>query len=343
MQHPQQQTDQQQADQQQEQQSQNQEQHPFVYIFLGRRTFYLLSLNDILRLRKICRWLKELFGALQLRQRLSHSLCTQAGPRRTANGQQLLTFDEQQMGVGDLLAALCAYLADPRVLAQLKMVGRHIDFGNGVTFQLFHHGNTLRAVKDQDGFEMDINPPLPANHPYQQHRQQHNPPVRSRITFVPALGWHMSLSRPLAYSSVSSCVKNIVIKHFEVTHQINFTRRTIHRHVDNNRLDTLLTQSPHTPVAGCTTTTSYRTTAGFTSRSLVLTGASHSFVAWIYIVEASFYNFGQPIHNFVIVWVHTTEPAVSGVGGAFKDRFPQTTRLARVVLGTIISAMVFGQ
>ncbi|CEM10250.1 unnamed protein product [Vitrella brassicaformis CCMP3155] len=375
MQHNHQQADQQQADQQQEQPDQNQEQHPFVYIFVGRRTFYLLSLNDILRLRKICRWLRELFRALQLRQRLSHSLCTQAGLRRTASGQQLLTFDEQQMGVSDLLAALCvteeggwremseavelagqcgrcqlpvrltatdlhrypnktAYLADPRVLAHLKMVGPHIDFGNGVTFQLFHHGNTLRAIKDQEGFELTIDPPLPPNHPYQQHRQQHDPPVRNRITFVLALGWHMSLSRPRDYSSVSSYVKSIVIDHFRGTHQINFTRRTIDRNVDNNRLDTIVIQSPHTPVEGCTTTASYRCTDGFRRRRLILTDAGHPFVAWIYIMEASF-------HNFVHAWVCTTEPAVSGVGDAFKDRFPQTTRLARVVLGAIISAILF--
>ncbi|CEM20435.1 unnamed protein product [Vitrella brassicaformis CCMP3155] len=82
-----------------------------------------------------------------------------------------------------------AYLAAPRVLAQLKMVGPHIDFGNGVTFQLFQHGDTLRAIKDEDGFELDIDPPLPLNHPYQQHRQQHDPPVRSSIDYDRFLGW----------------------------------------------------------------------------------------------------------------------------------------------------------
>ncbi|CEM20439.1 unnamed protein product [Vitrella brassicaformis CCMP3155] len=202
-----------------QQQPNQQQQHPVEYIFVGRRTFYLLSLDDILRLRKTCSWLRKLFGAPQLRQRLTHEVSTQAGLRRAANGQQLLTFDDQQMGEGDLLAALCvteaggwsemseavelagqcgncqlpvrltaadlhqypnktAYLAAPRVLAQLKMVGPHIDFGNGVTFQLFHHGNRLRAVNDDDGFEVDIDPPLPPNHPYQQHRQQHDPPAR---------------------------------------------------------------------------------------------------------------------------------------------------------------------
>jgi len=66
----------------------------------------------------------------------------------------------------------------------------------------------------------------------------------------------------------------------------------------------------------------------------VLTDACQSFVAWIAVTDVA---------NIVRVWVITTESAVSGVGSAFKDRFPQTTQLARVVLGDIISAMVFGQ
>ncbi|CEM20437.1 unnamed protein product [Vitrella brassicaformis CCMP3155] len=209
-----------------QEQQPNQQQHPIEYIFVGRRSFFLLSLDDVLQLRATCRWLRELFKAPQLRQRLGHSLSTQAGLRRAANGQQLLTFDDQQMGVGDVLAALCvteaggwsemseavelagqcgncqlpvrltaadlhqypnktAYSAAPRVLAQLKMVDLHIHFGNGVTFKLFHHGDTLRAIKDQFGFELTIDPPLPPNHLYQQHRQPHDPPVRSATYRLP--------------------------------------------------------------------------------------------------------------------------------------------------------------
>ncbi|CEM13605.1 unnamed protein product [Vitrella brassicaformis CCMP3155] len=358
---------------------QQQKQHPLEYIFVGRRTFFLLSLNDILRLRATCKWARGLFGAPQLRQRLSHSLSTQAGLRRTVNENvvQLLTFADQQMGERDLLAALCvteaggwsemsevielagqcgccqlpvtlnsgdlhqypnktAYLDDPRVLAQLKMVGPHIRFGDGVTFQLFRHGYRLRAIKDQYGFELTINPPLPPNHPYQQHRQPHDPPVSSSIDNYPSRGWlrWASVSDYTSaspnFSSVSSCVKKIVLNHFEKTHQINSTYRMIDRHVDNSRLHTLITQSPHTPVERCTTTMSYHLIPG---RHLVLTDASQSFVAWIRIDDFA---------NYVKVEVCTTEPAVS-VGGAFKVLFPQTTRLARAVLETIISAMIFDQ
>ncbi|CEM20422.1 unnamed protein product [Vitrella brassicaformis CCMP3155] len=303
---------------------QQQQQHPVWYVCAHRGSDF--PLRDVLHLRKTCKWASGLFGAPQLRQLLSQwttddELSTQAGLRRTANGQQLLTFDDQQMGEGDLLAALCvaeaggwsemseavelagqcgncqlpvrltaadlhqypnktAYLAAPRVLAQLKMVGPHIHFGDNTTFELFRYGNTLRAIKNQAAYEMDINPPLPANHLYQQHRQQHDPPVRSRIGYAPSAGWVVAVT-PYNYSSVSSFVKSIVIDHFAGTHQINTTARTMDRHVDNNQLHTLMTQSPHTPVEGCTTTTSFRLTDFFAYRRLVLTGTGRSFVAWI--------------------------------------------------------------
>ncbi|CEM10286.1 unnamed protein product [Vitrella brassicaformis CCMP3155] len=221
------------------QHTQQQQQHPLWYVCAHRGSDF--PLRDVLHLRKTCKWARGLFEAPQLRHLLTQwttddQLSIQAGLRRTCNGQQLLTFDNQQMDVGDLLAALCvteaggwsemseavelagqcgncqlpvrltagdlhqypnktAYLAAPRVLAQLKMVGPHIDFGNSVTFQLFHHGDTLwavdtlRAVKDEDGFEVTINPPLPPHHPYQQHRQLHDPPVRKNIDYHPSAGW----------------------------------------------------------------------------------------------------------------------------------------------------------
>ncbi|CEM20438.1 unnamed protein product [Vitrella brassicaformis CCMP3155] len=267
----------------QQQQQQQQQQYPVWYVLAHRGSDF--PLRNVLCLRETCSWARGLFEAPQLRQRLTHwttddELSAQAGLRRTANGQQLLTFDDQQMGKGDLLAALCvteaggwsemseavelagqcgncqlpvrltagdlhqypnktAYSVAPRVLAQLKMVGPHIDFGNGVTFQLFQHSDTLRAIKDQDGFELTIDPPLLANHPYQQHRQSDDPPVRSRIGYLPPTGW-VSLGA-WDYSSVSSSIKRAILSHFERTHQTNGTFRAINRLVNNNRLFNLLT------------------------------------------------------------------------------------------------------
>ncbi|CEM31859.1 unnamed protein product [Vitrella brassicaformis CCMP3155] len=217
-----------------------------------------------------------------------------------------------------------AYLAAPHGLAQLKMVGPHIDFGNGVTFQLFQHGNTLRAIKDEDGFEMDTNPPLPPNHLYRQHRQEHDPPVRSRIGYRPHTGRVRLAARDYAY--VSSMVKSLVINHILRTQQHKSTSSLMDRYIDNNRLHTIVTQSPHISVEGCTTTASYRSPDGWPYRHLVLTDAGHPFVARILIEVVEHLN-------IVCANVTTTESAVSDVGGAFKDRFPQTTRLARAVLG----------
>ncbi|CEM38844.1 unnamed protein product [Vitrella brassicaformis CCMP3155] len=87
-----------------------QQQHPVSYLCVGRRSRYLLSVKDVVRLRATCTWLKQLFGEAQLRDRLSHSLGSQAGLRRAnVNGQQvqLLRFDDDQFGTHDLLAAVC--------------------------------------------------------------------------------------------------------------------------------------------------------------------------------------------------------------------------------------------
>jgi len=86
-------------------------------------------------------------------------------------------------------------------------------------------------------------------------------------------------------------------------------------------------------VEGCITT-STRFAAGYTSRRLILTGTGHPFVAWITVEDLPY--------NEVGVLIYTTESAVFGVGDAFKNRFPVTYRLARAVLGDVISAMFFG-
>ena len=118
------------------------------------------------------------------------------------------------------------------------------------------------------------------------------------------------------------------------------------RRVGGGRLDGLLTQSPHTPVAGCTTTLSRDGRV----RCLVLTNSSHNFVAWITIVDMGD-GTGKDDRQEALtvkchvisvcsclsaVWVDvcTTEAPVCE-RGAFKDRFPMTTQLARVALGRL--------
>ncbi|CEM04414.1 unnamed protein product [Vitrella brassicaformis CCMP3155] len=93
----------------------HQQQHPFSYIFVDRRTYWLLSIEDVVRLRATCTWLRDLFGAVQLRDRLRHSVGSQAGLRRVVNGRQvqLLGFDDDQFGTHDLLAAVCVVEQGP--------------------------------------------------------------------------------------------------------------------------------------------------------------------------------------------------------------------------------------
>ncbi|CEM00910.1 unnamed protein product, partial [Vitrella brassicaformis CCMP3155] len=336
---------------------QQQQQHPFSYIFVGRRTFYLFSsIKDILRLRATCTWLRGLFRAAQLRDRLRHSLGSQAGLRRAVNGQQvqLLRFDDEQFGTHDLLAAVCvveeggwdemgevievagqcgscdlpviltaddinthanktAYVSAPRVLAQLKMVGHHIHFSDDSCLQLFQHNGEVRAIIDEPGFRLEVDPPLPAGHLYQQHRQPHDPPVRESIYYSTANAGWVSIPGAYPHASVSSLAKYMVLHHFSETHQTNDTSITLNRVVGGGRLGDLLTESPHTPVAGCTTTLGLHGD----ERRLVLT-------------------------NSIWVSVYTTEAAVCG-SGAFKHRFPVTTQLARMVLRAVAPYVFDGQ
>ncbi|CEM01614.1 unnamed protein product [Vitrella brassicaformis CCMP3155] len=73
-----------------------------------------------------------------------------------------------------------AYLAEPRVLAMWKMIGRHVNFGgNYCRFELFDQpGGGVRAIKDEPDFELTINPPLPATHPYHPHIINDKPPCQ---------------------------------------------------------------------------------------------------------------------------------------------------------------------
>jgi len=342
-----------------------------VRCIFGDSRVRLLKVKDVGSLRMAARHHSLVdFPPNALRTRLTHSLHR----IRLADGSRLstvLAFDTQTVSeprvllaavwlveeqtwdeIADILrlAAHCGRCILPvRLTADdinrhanktLKMVSPHIHFGDAVTFQLFQHGGRVRAIMDEDGFELTIDPPLRPNHLYQQHRQPHDPPVRSRIGYSPPTGPpHTGWVHPGArdHASISSFVKTTVINHFSRTQQHKSTGGLIDRHVDTHRLHTIITQSPHTPVEGCTTSASDHFAAGYTYRRyLVLTDAGHPFVARILIEVVEHLN-------IVCANVTTTESAVSDVGGAFKDRFPQTTRLARVVLGTIISAMVFGQ
>ncbi|CEL99808.1 unnamed protein product [Vitrella brassicaformis CCMP3155] len=257
----------------------------------------------------------------------------------------------------DRYANKTAFLSEPRVLAHLKLVGRHINFGDAkvmlpssmtfeprpqVCFQLFEQGDRLRAILDHDDFDMIVDPPIPANHPFHQHRQAHDPPVRCSVEYStsPMGGYWKAMCAPQdgsLYASASSFVKYFILDHFRQNRQP--TQHLAGRHVGHERILALLMQSSHTRVDGCTTSTTswLRQGSDFVPlRCLVLTDASHPFVAWVHISVPM----TRPT-TFVSVRAYTTECAVPGGGDAFKVRFPITTRLARVVLGAAVAAMMF--
>ncbi|CEM24050.1 unnamed protein product [Vitrella brassicaformis CCMP3155] len=186
-----------------------------------------------------------------------------------------------------------AYMSVPRVLAQLMVVGRRVRFSDGSCLQIFRHPNgEVRAIKDEPAFRLALNPHLAAHHLYQRHRRQDDPPVSVRGEWV-------SVGDPFPDASVSSFAKRAILDHFLIlmTHKTNrtFTRlNSWFRRVGDGRLDDLLTQSPHTPVAGCITTFSQDGRL----RYLVLTDSSHKFVVWIWILDEG---------NGVALQVETTD------------------------------------
>ncbi|CEM24569.1 unnamed protein product [Vitrella brassicaformis CCMP3155] len=358
----------QQQRQQQEEEEADRYDHPVSYLFVGRRTLFLLSIEDTLRLRGTCRWLRNLFRAPQLRQRLTHTLSTQTG---------LLCFDDEEMGVADLLAAvsvmevggdwcevrealelaeqcgycqlpvvltaadlhrhtnMAAYLAGPRVLAQLKMVGHYIGFpNNDATFELFQHGDQLRAIKDQSGFELTIDPPLPANHLYQQRRLAHNPPVSSRFgwnifdRWRGSRGHHEAITDP----SVSSFVKRNIFEHFFRSRGTSSIGGQITREMGDDRLHRLLEESPHEPVDNCTLAIPFHSD-NCLHYYLRLTPAGHPFLTMI--------SMSSEPNDSVVALLWTTERPVVAQGG-YKDLHQQTAALAPVMLGPVIAPIILG-
>ncbi|CEM24048.1 unnamed protein product [Vitrella brassicaformis CCMP3155] len=198
-----------------------------------------------------------------------------------------------------------AYMSLPRVLAQLRVVGRHVRFRDGSCLRFLRRANgEVRAIKDEPGFRLDVNPPLAAHHLYQRHRQQHDPPVRSGI-YYNGRRWVSSFGiTDASVSSVSSFAKGMIYDHFCWTHPIN--RTSIHLN-------------------------SY---SGARVLELVLTDSSHNFVAGI--------RLGDVADRSVLVFVFTTEAPVCA-SGAFKDRFRQTTQLGSEALGRGLEVVFDGQ
>ena len=165
------------------------------------------------------------------------------------------------------------------MIALWKMVGRHVNFGGQLgRFELFDQpGGGVRALKDEPGFELDINPPLPPAHPYHTHTINDNPPVRSTISWQggswttdAAVLTHASASAFFMATILASPISNEgwtpwVAVDLYAGHTRHRGRHTsIHqglfpllcvglfRHDHGGVLDGLLNHSPHQPPDRCT-------------------------------------------------------------------------------------------
>ncbi|CEL92904.1 unnamed protein product [Vitrella brassicaformis CCMP3155] len=219
-----------------------------------------------------------------------------------------------------------AYLADVRVIGLWKMVGRHVNFGGQRGhFELFDQpGGGVRALRDEPGFELDVNPPLPANHPYHPHIIDDNPPVRSRIGREGA-SWTAGGARVVVTdASVSSFIMRFITRPPE-PNRGETPLAKVDRHAHGGVLDGILNHSPHQPPDGCTAVMAGRcddSDPPVEARRLVLT------------------PFDSP---FSFVFLVTTEPPVGDPSDVFKDRRPSSAPLVRGLVGDAIAATLVYQ
>ncbi|CEL98432.1 unnamed protein product [Vitrella brassicaformis CCMP3155] len=230
-----------------------------------------------------------------------------------------------------------AYLADARVIALWKMVGRHVNFGgNYGRFELFDQpGGGVRAFKDEPGFELDINPPLPPAHPYHPHTINDNPPVRSSIDLQGG-SWTAS-DDVLTDASASAFIMRTIMRagNWGAT-----PWAYVDRHAHGGVLDGLLNHSPHQPPDRCTAVVASRDDDNgppVEFRILQLTPFDSPFVADIILIT---WAHGT---NSVTVGVVTDEPPVGDASDAFKDRRPSTAPLVGGLVGSTIANMVVNQ
>ncbi|CEM20131.1 unnamed protein product [Vitrella brassicaformis CCMP3155] len=228
-----------------------------------------------------------------------------------------------------------AYLADARVIALWKMVGRHVNFGGQLgRFELFDQaGGGVRALRDEPGFELDINPPLPPAHPYRPHAINDNPPIRSTISWQGG-GWTAG-GEETTDASASAFIMGTIMWP-SMANEGRTPWVAFDRHDHGGVLDGLLNHSPHQPPNGCTAVMAGRwddDDPPIQLRQLLLTPFDSPFVASVDLCLL-------PDTDIVGVSALTTEPPVGDASAAFKDRRPTTAPLMRGPLGSTIADMV---
>ncbi|CEM15902.1 unnamed protein product [Vitrella brassicaformis CCMP3155] len=220
------------------------------------------------------------------------------------------------------------------------------------TLQLLRHNNNeLRAIRNEPNFAITINPPLPllsrpvhpfSQHPFTHHAKPHDPPASSRIVWQNGVGWAtVGVNDGHAFASASSMLKDLMLGHrLLVVGGFTYSPTVVvDRRVRGGHLERIMTQSPHTPLNGCSDVVAFEVASGWCGQQHLLTSFNDPFIAWIFFVIPLGNN--QDVH----VTVSTTEAPAVGVphDARFAQRFPRTAAKARRVLGPTAAIVLDGQ
>ncbi|CEM11174.1 unnamed protein product [Vitrella brassicaformis CCMP3155] len=144
------------------------------------------------------------------------------------------------------------------------------------TLELFRNNNNeIRVIRNEPGFALTINPPLPlptgrpvhplSQHPFQKHAKPHDPPIGSRIGRHHGVGWAtLGVNDGNVFASASSMLKQLLLHHrrLAVGGVILSPTVVVDRAARGGHLDRIITQSPHTPLDGCSDVTALETATG---------------------------------------------------------------------------------
>ncbi|CEM09710.1 unnamed protein product [Vitrella brassicaformis CCMP3155] len=265
-------------------------------------------------------------------------------------------FDDQ-LSHGDVMKAMWMVEEEGEGgWGEWMLVGRRVTFRRSTgqqdgTLELFRHNNEIRAIRNEPGFALTINPPvlLPnrpvhpfSQHPFTHHAKPHDPPVRSRIRWHHGVGWAtVGVNNGPVFTSASCMLKEVVLR-YRVQAVSGFTYSPavlVDRRVRGGHLDCIMTRSPYTPPNGCADVMTWEAPNGACGQLHVLTTAADPFIAWI--------NFDIPPgdNQNVRVTIRTTEAPAAGVANdaPFLQRCPLTAAMARSVLELIAVIVLDGQ
>ncbi|CEL94566.1 unnamed protein product, partial [Vitrella brassicaformis CCMP3155] len=225
-----------------------------------------------------------------------------------------------------------AFLAEPRVVALWKMLGRQVDFGELGRFELFDDGHgSLRAIKDEEAFQIRLSPPLPPAHRYQQHSDPHNPIVAHRIDVY--YGQDHVRDGDMIEASFSSYLMHTMTARMSGSCSLHLMER-------GDMIDAgvmaRLDRSVHRPfvgnVAGASAVMALEYPANVYHRYVVMTPLDHPFATVFCLDEIPLDD--QEVHLVTI----TKEPKASVPDDElrFSQMHPQTTAVASRFFGLIL-------